>query len=138
MFKTLAGAYETRAGGDEGKCCSVNRASMCGRYGADDNLRSRKRGFQFTMNSNTLGQFRAGEIRLVFMLAADRFDAFGIVHPKRNFVRLAAARKHNRQRRTPASRTENGDLCHSVSFFLPNEKRGSVPSTSRCRLPSCL
>src|SRR5882762_4294734 len=52
-------------------------------------------------------------------------------HPKRNFMRLAAARKHDRQRRSQASAAENGDLPHSASFFLPKEKRGSVPSTRR-------
>src|SRR5258708_24551899 len=111
---------------------------MGGGHGAENDLRAGERGFQLRMYPNVLRQFRAGKICFIFAFAADRFGESGIVHPKRDFVRFAAARKQDRQRGAPASAAKNGDLRHSVSFFLPKEKRGSVPSTRRCRLASCL
>src|SRR5260370_30992269 len=111
---------------------------MGGGHRTEDDLSSRQWVFQFRMNLNPLGQFRAEKIRFIFALAADRFGESGVVCPQRNFLRRAAARKNDRQRRAPAPRAENGDLRHFASFFLPKEKRGSVPSTRRWRLPSCL
>src|SRR5260370_5585465 len=111
---------------------------MGGGHRSEGGWRSRPRVFQLRMNSNALGQFRAGKIRFIFALAADRFGESGVVCPQRNFLRRAAARKNDRQRRAPAPRAENGDLRHFASFFLPKEKRRSVPSTRRWRLPAWL
>src|SRR5260370_39504154 len=107
-------------------------------FRSEDDLRARKRALQLRINANAFRQFRAGKIRFIFTLAADRFSESGVVHPKRDFVRLAAARKHNSKRSAPAAAAENGDFRHSVSFFFPKEKRGSVPSTRRCRVTACL
>src|ERR1700741_3302405 len=81
----------------------------------------------------------SGQIRRVLAFILHRASQFGIVHPKRNLMPFAAARKKNCQRRAPASAAQNCDPAHSASFsFLLNENFGSVPSTSLCRFASCL
>src|SRR5205085_10718414 len=91
----------------------------------------------FMRDSHLVRKRAASEVLVVLVRTLDFSGKLRVVHPQRNSVRVTASRQCQCQRRAPTSASENGDALHSRPLLLPNENRGSRPSTSRSMFASC-